>query len=100
MRFGTDALKLPLKDAPFAFASPEWSNEKGVGAALSFRLLGLNSYHCVYAPTLGSENVHRFLTQDTQELLGSVMVIDPDPLKLTAQIVRDLNHRRHALGWN
>ncbi|WP_295445853.1 hypothetical protein [uncultured Thiodictyon sp.] len=36
----------PLRALPLAFSRPEWSNEKGVGAALSFRLLGLNSYHC------------------------------------------------------
>ena len=29
-----------MKDLPFAFASPEWSNEKGIGAALGFRLFG------------------------------------------------------------
>lgn len=27
----------PIKAMPFAFASPEWRNEKGVGATLGFR---------------------------------------------------------------
>jgi len=29
-----DSLKKDIKDMPFAFASPEWSNEKGVGRPL------------------------------------------------------------------
>lgn len=95
----SDLLGAPLKRLPFAFASPEWSNEKGVGAALGFRLLGLDSYHCVQAPVLGSRNVHRFLTEDTRELLGGAMVVDPDPEALSKRILSDLARRRRALGW-
>jgi anaerobic carbon-monoxide dehydrogenase catalytic subunit len=57
----------PIKDMPFAFASPEWSNEKGVGAALGFRLLGVPSYHCVPAPIGGSAAVSRFFHETTQD---------------------------------
>ncbi len=95
----SDALGQPLHALPFAFSSPEWSNEKGVGAALSFRLLGLNSYHCVAAPVFGSENVQRHLARDTRATLGSVMVVDPDPAALAARIVHDLKVRRRRLGW-
>ena len=84
---------------PFAFASPEWSNEKGVGAALSFRLMGLNSYHCIQAPVQGSDKVANFFAKDTQELLGSVMVVVTDPKALGQKIVDDLNARRQNLGW-
>lgn len=60
-----DALGKDIKDMPFAFASPEWSNEKGLGAALGFRLLGINSYHSVYPPVQGSQNVMKYLFEDT-----------------------------------
>jgi len=89
-----------LKYLPFAFASPEWSNEKGVGAALGFRLLGLDSYHCVEAPILGSRNVHHFLTVETRELLGGAMVVEPDPQVLADRMLADLSQRRLALGWS
>ena len=88
-----------LKHLPLAFSSPEWSNEKGVGAALGFRLLGLNSYHCIEPPLSGSDKVSRFFYQDTQELLGSVMVVDQDPHSLAERIIADLDQRRAALGW-
>ena len=94
-----DALALPIKTMLFAFSSPEWSNEKGVGAALSFRLLGLESYHCIGAPVSGSANVQGFLEQGTRELLGGVMVVVSEPAALGARIVADLNARRAALGW-
>ena len=89
----------PLKHLPLAFSSPEWSNEKGVGAALSFRLLGVNSYHCISPPVGGAEGVSRFFFEGTRPLLGSVMIIEPDPVALARQIVADLDARRAALGW-
>jgi carbon-monoxide dehydrogenase catalytic subunit len=89
----------PIKNMPFAFSSPEWSNEKGVCAALSFRLMGINSYHSIHAPITGSEKVEQFFTQDTQDTLGSVMVTITDPTKLGEQIVADIQQRRARLGW-
>lgn len=89
----------PLKRLPLAFSSPEWSNEKGLGAAMGFRLLGLNSYHCIAPPLEGSDKVARFFFEDTQELLGAVMVVDPDPTALARRIIKDFDARRAALGW-
>lgn len=89
----------PLKRLPLAFSSPEWSNEKGLGAALGFRLLGLNSYHCLAPPVDGSDKVSKFMYKDTQELLGAVMVVDPDPTALAKRIVADFDARRAAIGW-
>lgn len=89
----------PIKAMPFAFSSPEWSNEKGVGAALSFRLLGLDSYHCIAAPVSGSANVQRFLEDDCRELLGGGMVVVKEPAALGERIVADLQARRRRLGW-
>ncbi|MEI6652087.1 MAG: ABC transporter permease subunit [Chlorobiaceae bacterium] len=73
---------LPLPSLPLAFSSPEWSNEKGIGASMGFRLLGLNSYHCIAPPIEGSEEVTRFFYEETADLLGAVMVVDPDPVAL------------------
>lgn len=88
-----------IKNMPFAFASPEWSNEKGIGAALGFRLFGINSYHCVHAPVQGSENVKNFLYNGTKETLGSTMNVDVDPISLANKIIEDLKEKRKALGW-
>jgi len=88
-----------IKDMPYAFASPEWSNEKGIGAALGFRLFGVNSYHCVHAPVQGSDNVMNFMYNGTKETLGSTMIVDVDPIKLANKIIVDLKEKRKALGW-
>lgn len=89
-----------ITDMPFAFSSPEWSNEKAVCAALGFRLMGISSYHCVEPPIYGSEDVIEFLKKGSEETLGSRMVVDVDPKRLGQRIVDDLRDKRRALGWD
>ncbi|MBI5791485.1 MAG: anaerobic carbon-monoxide dehydrogenase catalytic subunit [Rhodocyclales bacterium] len=89
----------PLKALPFAFSSPEWSNEKGVGASLGFRLLGIPSYHCLPPPIGGSAAVSRFFYEDTEALLGAAMVVERDPLKLARRIIDDMDVRRCGVDW-
>lgn len=93
------ASKQKIKDMPYALASPEWSNEKGIGAALGFRLSGVNSYHCVEAPVQGSDKVMNFLKHGTKETLGSEMIVDVDPVKLANKIIEDFKEKRKNLGW-
>ncbi|WP_195988369.1 anaerobic carbon-monoxide dehydrogenase catalytic subunit [Clostridium sp. D53t1_180928_C8] len=89
-----------IKDMPYALASPEWSNEKGIGAALGFRLFGINSYHCVEAPIQGSTNVLNFMKTGTKDILGSTMTVDINPISLANKIVEDLKEKREKLGWS
>lgn len=88
-----------LYELPFAFSSPEWGNEKGIDAALGFRLNGISSYHCVEAPIYGSKNVIEFLKHGTKEILGSTMNVNTDPVALAKQIVSDMKEKRKTLGW-
>lgn len=89
-----------LYEMPYAFTSPEWGNEKGIDAALGFRLMGINSYHCVEAQIYGSKNVIEFLKDGTRDLLGSVMHVDTDPVELGNKIVEDIKAKRKKLGWD
>lgn len=89
-----------VADMPYAFSSPEWSNEKAVDAALGFRLMGVSSYHCVEPQIYGSKNVIEFLKQGTLETLGSRMVVDVDPVALGERIVADMRAARRELGWD
>lgn len=92
-------LGLNLPEMPFAMSSPEWSNEKGIDASLGFRLMGINTYHCVEPPTQGSDAVTKFLKEDTKELLGSVMYVNTDPAVVAAKIIEDINKKREEPGW-
>ena len=89
-----------IKDMPYAFSSPEWSNEKGLDASLAFRLFGVDSYHCVEPPVQGSTKVENFLKRDTKETLGAVMHVNVDPIALGKEIVADIEAQRQKLGWN
>ena len=92
-------LGLNLPQMPFAMSSPEWSNEKGIDASLGFRLMGINSYHCVEPPTQGSDAVTKWLKEDTKDILGSVMYVNTDPAKVAEKILADIDAKRAALGW-
>ena len=91
---------VPIADMPYAFTSPEWSNEKAIDAALGFRLLGINSYHCVEQQVYGSRNVSEYLKEGSLELLGSKMVVNMDPKLLAKQILDDMRESRKKLGWD
>lgn len=67
-----------------------------MGAALGFRLLGVPSYHCVPAPIGGSAAVARFFREDTAEMLGAGMVVEPRPHLLAECVLGDLERRRAA----
>lgn len=95
-----DASGKAIGEMPYAFVSPEWSNEKGVGAALGFRLLGINSYHSVYPPVQGSEKVMKYLFEETADLFGGVMVVDTNPQTLADTVVLDIERKRAVAGWN
>ena len=92
-------LKHKRFELPFAFSYPEWGNEKGIDAALGFRLNGISSYHCVEAQIHGSRNVTEFLKHGTLETLGSSMNVNTDPVALGQKIVADFKAKRKALGW-
>lgn len=87
-----------LYEMPFAFASPEWANEKGIDAALGFRLMGITSYHCIEAPIHGAPKVIKFLKEDTKKTLHSSMVVDVNPVALGERIVADMKKKRKTLG--
>ena len=89
-----------MYELPFAFSSPEWGNEKGIDAALGFRLNGISSYHCVEAQIYGSKNVIEFMKYGTKELLGSTMNVDTDPVALAEKIVADMKEKRKMIGWD
>ncbi|KIR02581.1 carbon monoxide dehydrogenase CooS subunit [Lachnospiraceae bacterium TWA4] len=100
--FGGIAAELgkDLYQMPFALSSPEWSNEKGIDAALGFRLNGISSYHCVEAQIHGSSKVIEFLKEGTKKTLKSAMVVDVDPVALGNKIVADFKEKRRLLGWD
>ncbi len=95
-----NALDKNIYELPFAFSSPEWGNEKGIDAALGFRLMGIDSYHCVEAQIYGSKNVIEFLKEGTKEILGSAMHVDTNPVALAEKIVSDMKEQRKKLNWD
>ena len=48
----------------------------------------------------GSKNVMKYLFEDTKKTLGSVMVVEVDPIKLADKIILDIKQKRKDLNWN
>jgi carbon-monoxide dehydrogenase catalytic subunit len=88
-----EACGKPMYKMPFAYLSPEWSNEKGTASPLSFRVAGISSYHCVYPPVFGSKKVSDYLFEGSREALGAVMGVRPDPAELADKIVADFKEK-------
>ena len=82
----------------YSWLSGNPANEKGIDAALGFRLNGISSYHCVEAPIHGSSKVIEFLKEGTKETLHSSMVVDVDPVSLGEKMVADMKEKRRQLG--
>ena len=73
--------------------------KKGVGASLGFRLMGLTL-------TIALNHLHKALMllqnglkKTLKDLLGSVMYVNTDPVKVAEKILADIDEKRAALGW-
>ncbi|PAF45933.1 anaerobic carbon-monoxide dehydrogenase catalytic subunit [Helicobacter sp. 11S02629-2] len=86
-----------MMEMPFAMSSPEWANEKGIGASYCFRLLGMDTFHCVHPPVYGAPEVMDAVLHP--KALGSTMNVDTDPLALADKIIANLKSKRAKLGW-
>ncbi|NJD78796.1 MAG: anaerobic carbon-monoxide dehydrogenase catalytic subunit [Candidatus Methanoperedens sp.] len=88
---------LPLSSLPFAACAPEWSNEKSIGAGLSFLTMGIPVFLGVKPPTGASRNVVKFLTDQVEEELGARYTIEPDPLQMAKSVIGVIEEKRGKL---
>ena len=89
-----------LSHVPAVGVAPEWMSEKAIAIGCYFVASGTPVVlgHPFY--TSGSENVTRFLSEDTEELFGASFHTIEDPLEAADAIVAMLNERRDKLGIN
>ena len=88
-----------MKDLPFAAIIPEWSQGKGVGATIAFRMSGFDTYFCSQTSRLESEEVQKFLHDDVKDLLGSSMHVTCAPEELVENILSQFAATRSELCW-
>lgn len=85
---------------PALGVAPEWMSEKAIAIGCYFVASGVpvvlgNPFY-----VSGSENVSKFLSQDTESLFGASFHTIEDPMEAAARIVEMLNGKREKLGIN
>lgn len=88
---------ISLPNLPFAACAPEWSNEKSIGAGLSFLTMGISVFLGVKPPTGASQNVVKYLTNQVEEELGAKYTIELDPVQMAKLVIALIEEKRGKL---
>ena len=87
-----------ISDLPVAGAAPEWMSEKAISIGQYFVGSGVFTVFGVNWPTLGSDEVTRFLFKDFEEMYGGMWAFEPDPIKAAHIMIEHIDKKRKALG--
>lgn len=85
---------------PAVGVCPELMSEKAVSISCYFVASGVDVFIGHPFHITGSENVYKFLTEDTKELFGSSMHFEEDPIEAAHKILEIINEKRKKLGIN
>ncbi len=89
-----------LSDVPAVGVAPEWMSEKAIAIGCYFVASGVDVILGHPFHVGGSENVSRFLNQETQELFGASFHVQVDPLEAVTAIMDIISRKRERLGIN
>ncbi len=87
-----------LSDLPVAGAAPEWMSEKALSIGQYFVGSGVFTVFGVNWPTIGNEEVTKFLFHDFEEIYGGMWAYEPDPIKAATLMIEHIDNKRQALG--
>jgi len=87
-----------ISDLPAAGAAPEWMSEKAISIGQYFVASGVFTIFGVTWPTLGSDEVTKFLFEDFEAMYGGMWAFEPDPLKAAHLMIEHIDKKRKALG--
>ncbi len=85
---------------PAVGVCPELMSEKAVSISCYFVASGVDVFIGHPFHITGSDNVYKFLTEDTQEMFNASMHFEEDPVKAAEQIIAVIDAKREKLGIN
>ncbi len=91
-------LGVDLNMLPVVASAPEAVTEKAVAIGTWAVAAGLPTHLGVVPPVLGSKLVTQVLTATVKDLFGGYFIVEPDPLKASAQLLSAMSERRKGLG--
>lgn len=89
-----------LSQIPAVGVAPEWMSEKAIAIGCYFVASGVDVILGHPFHISGSENVSRFLNEETRKLFGASFHDVPDPLHAVERIMELLDEARENLGIN
>ncbi|MFC1984108.1 anaerobic carbon-monoxide dehydrogenase catalytic subunit [Chloroflexota bacterium] len=87
-----------ISDLPVAGAAPEWMSEKAISIGQYFVGSGVFTVFGVNWPTLGSDEVTKFLFEDFEDMYGGMWAFEPDPIQAAHLMIDHIDKKRKALG--
>ena len=89
-----------LSQIPAVGVAPEWMSEKAIAIGCDFVASGIDVILGHPFHISGSDNVARFLNEETREMFGGAFHDCDTPHKAYEKIMMLLNRKREALGIN
>jgi len=89
-----------LSQIPAVGVAPEWMSEKAVAIACYFVASGIDVLLGHPFHIGGSENVTRFLNEETKDLFNASFHVCEDPLRAADMVIDLLDKKRERLGIN
>jgi len=86
-----------ISDLPVAGAAPEWMSEKAVSIGFYFVASGVYTMIGHPLPMMGSETVHRYLTDEIEQDVGGKWAFEEDPVEAAHKMLRHIDSKRKAL---
>jgi carbon-monoxide dehydrogenase catalytic subunit len=89
-----------LSQIPAVGVAPEWMSEKAVAIACYFVASGIDVVLGHPFHVGGSDNVTRFLNEETRELFNASFYVCEDPLRAADIVIGLIDKKREVLGIN
>lgn len=86
-----------ISDLPAAGAAPEWMSEKAVSIGFYFVASGVYTMIGEPLPVMGSENLHKYITEEIEGEVGGKWAFELDPVKAAHKMIRHIDKKRKAL---
>ena len=86
-----------ISDLPVCGAAPEWMSEKAITIGWYCVASGISVVIGDPLPITGAPGLHKFVTEDVEEMVGAKWMFEQDPVKAAQLIIDHLNEKREAL---
>jgi carbon-monoxide dehydrogenase catalytic subunit len=86
-----------ISDLPAAGAAPEWMSEKAVSIGFYFVASGVYTVIGKPLPVMGSDKLHKYLTEEIEEEVGGKWAFEENHLEAAHMMLRHIDKKRKAL---